>query len=365
MHIGLLLRKAEVGQRRLHLLGEQVEGAWSSMVRVVIEQEELVGMGRSTLVYRKMGRMLMQSTVGEVNEELGKEKGDLKARLRGLGERRKGARRELRGVERELGEVEVREVSPSLVVAVSRLLERRPSLGRRGVWVGRATPTTPMLQEGPQCGLVALAMAAAAMGEECEVEHLVTLAREQGFTMRGEMFSVADMAELARQVLPNFEVKVEKGGRMAETQWLVDGLLAGSLLLVPYDCSADHSPGLWGGQKAHWCLVTGFLLPTSSPPPSSPLPGCPGFHLLPPGPSPGLHHRLLPSEELMVVARQGKSVLPCLWSRSALVASCGNLRQAAATRMDGSYVLPEGGGLQGLQGKIVLISRQGFKTNGS
>ena len=103
LHPGILHRQAEVGRRRLHLLGEQVEGLRRSMARVVREQEELVGVGRDTLVYRKMGRMLMQSTAGEIEEELGKETEDLEARLGGLGKRRRGARGEVRGVERELG----------------------------------------------------------------------------------------------------------------------------------------------------------------------------------------------------------------------------------------------------------------------
>ena len=37
--------------------------------------------------------------------------------------------------------------------------------------------------------------------------------------------------------------------------------------------------------------------------------------------------------------------------------TCRNLRQAASKRLDGSYVLPEGGGLQKLCGRIVILSK--------
>ena len=57
--------------------------------------------------------------------------------------------------------------------------------------------TTPRLQEGPQCGLVALAMA----GDNIDLEQIVRTAKERGYTKQGEMFSVEDMASLARKVL--------------------------------------------------------------------------------------------------------------------------------------------------------------------
>ena len=144
------------------------------------------------------------------------------------------------------------------------------------------------LQEGPQCGLVVLAMAACSMGSSTTVTEVVAMARARGVTKRGEMFSVHYMAGLARELIPGCSVSVQPVSRLLDTGWLVARLLAGCLLLVPYDCSANHSPGLLGGLAAHWCLVTGCLLPCPSPPPAaSPLPGCPGFHFQPSPPGTG------------------------------------------------------------------------------
>ena len=47
-------------------------------------------------------------------------------------------------------------------------------------------PTVPRLQEGPQCGLVALAMA----GHDTDLEEVVMEAKQRGYTKQGEMFSV-------------------------------------------------------------------------------------------------------------------------------------------------------------------------------
>lgn len=58
--------------------------------------------------------------------------------------------------------------------------------------------TVAQLQEGPQCGIVALCMAA---GEGVKVDEVQQEARRRGFTLQGEMFSVDNMASLARDVL--------------------------------------------------------------------------------------------------------------------------------------------------------------------
>ena len=216
-----------------------------------------------------------------------------------------------------------------------------------------------MLQEGPQCGLVALAMATTCGGGEGEeVGRILSMAREGGHTRRGEVFSVASMASLARLLLPTRKVEVAPVSRLLDTSWLLEHLLGGGLLLVPYDCSPNHSPGLYKGHKAHWALVTGCLVPTSSPPPSSsPLASCPGFHLLPPGKEAvDLLPLLLAQEDLLLVARQSKSVLLQLWGREDLVESCSQLVEVAEARLDGSYVIPEGGVLEGLCGQCVTLT---------
>ena len=117
----------------------------------------------------------------------------------------------------------------------------------------------PLLQEGPQCGIVALTMAGTSRGETLEVEEVQREAVRRGFTSRGEMFSVENMAELARTSLGR-QARVEAISRMRDTTWLLDILTSGQMLLVPYDCGHNHGPSLHGGKKAHWALITGFVI---------------------------------------------------------------------------------------------------------
>ena len=47
---------------------------------------------------------------------------------------------------------------------------------------------------------------------------------------------------------------------MCDSWWVVEQLTAGWQLLVPYDCAHNHHPAVLGGRKAHWALITGFVL---------------------------------------------------------------------------------------------------------
>ena len=57
----------------------------------------------------------------------------------------------------------------------------------------------------------------------------------------------------------------------------------------------------------------------------------------------------------MLVARQSKSVQLGIWSRDKLVDSCNNLQEAALKRLDGSYVVPEGGLKEALCGRVIVL----------
>ena len=118
--------------------------------------------------------------------------------------------------------------------------------------------TRPRLQEGPQCGLVALAMA----GDNIDLQEVVRTAKERGFTKQGEMFSVEDMASLARLVLER-EVEVVESKELLDCRQLMARLSEGGAVLVPYDCDHNHTPARLRGSKAHWALITGFCLPAS------------------------------------------------------------------------------------------------------
>lgn len=93
-----------------------------------------------------------------------------------------------------------------------------------------------MLQDGPQCGLVALAMCMSENQNET-LKPIYELAKQENFTYNGEIFSVHYMASLAKAFL-KCKIDVFEGELNCST--IADFLLDGGLILVPYPF-ADHS----------------------------------------------------------------------------------------------------------------------------
>ncbi|XP_063038100.1 actin maturation protease, partial [Melospiza melodia melodia] len=72
------------------------------------------------------------------------------------------------------------------------LRRRRDSLEGPWKWLLFHRPVPPLIQNGPQCGLVALAMAGALLGPprpQLGLGALLETARARGYTRHGEMFS--------------------------------------------------------------------------------------------------------------------------------------------------------------------------------
>ncbi|KAK9498173.1 hypothetical protein O3M35_004049 [Rhynocoris fuscipes] len=82
----------------------------------------------------------------------------------------------------------------------------------------------------------------------------------------------------------------------------------GALILIPYDADRDHSPGLFGGHKAHWGVLCGLILDGT---------------------------------DCVFVARQGKSVHPALWPLDQLNISNLNLIEIDPKRLslNADYVI--------------------------
>lgn len=91
------------------------------------------------------------------------------------------------------------------------------------------TAFTSLLQKGPQCGLVALAMYCGLKAEE--IKDLFQFAKEKEFTYQGEMFSVDDMCKLTRFYV-NKQVEVYSGELY--NRFIIDFLLNKGVMLVPY-----------------------------------------------------------------------------------------------------------------------------------
>lgn len=99
------------------------------------------------------------------------------------------------------------------------------------------------LQEGPTCGLYALKMIQPAL----EVAILLYQARSLGFTERGEMFCVHEMAELARRNGLNAEaLPIESILQRAHQQ---EGVV-----MIPYDSDVSGI-SYRRGENAHWGVI--------------------------------------------------------------------------------------------------------------
>uniref|UniRef100_A0A915ARV2 Actin maturation protease n=1 Tax=Parascaris univalens TaxID=6257 RepID=A0A915ARV2_PARUN len=81
-------------------------------------------------------------------------------------------------------------LSALVEIRVDRLLEQLSTEESQCGAIAFLRDVGSILQNGPQCGLVALQMAAASFGlPSVDVQHIHRLAKERGFTNRGEMFS--------------------------------------------------------------------------------------------------------------------------------------------------------------------------------
>lgn len=79
-------------------------------------------------------------------------------------------------------------------------------------------------------------MASSCTPHPLSVEELFQEARAHGFTNHGEMFSVDDMATLAREMFQHScrEVEVLPGGLGQDKEYVIQQLTLGGVLLIPY-----------------------------------------------------------------------------------------------------------------------------------
>lgn len=184
------------------------------------------------------------------------------------------------------------------------------------------TPLKSIIQEGPQCGLVALAMCTSEPSKEM-VQRIYLDAKSNNFTYNGEMFSVPDMLKLAKNYLPNH---IELYDGVLYTENIIQFLFNGGKILVPYDSDKNHTPCNLKGHKAHWAVLSGIIET---------------------------------SDNIFVFAKHGKSRNLAVWELSALSDSNTQLTEFSPDRKltDVEYKLPDDGlsGSLGLQNKSVLL----------
>lgn len=255
--------------------------------------------------------------------------------------------------------------------AEARLLlsQRESSLMKGLQWILFNKYIPSLIQDGPQCGLVALWMASHLRQPSLNVsmETLVQTAVDRGYTAQGEMFSARDMALLAEEVCV-CRVELLSGGINGDNSGTVlTHLCDGQPVLIPYDEDLNHEPCQRSGHKAHWAVASGVLLGLN--------PGTVGKEHTQPDPT--LPWLLLPRgsppcpcpssgvKEAYILAKQGKSLRYQLWSIDRLAQSNSQLREIAPHRAaDGTlYIVPQGGVEAGLAGQVVLL-HMGALTQG-
>uniref|UniRef100_A0A8C8RFE9 Actin maturation protease n=1 Tax=Pelusios castaneus TaxID=367368 RepID=A0A8C8RFE9_9SAUR len=250
--------------------------------------------------------------------------------------------------------------TPSSRDDVRELLGRRTaSFSEHLKWLLYNRPVPSLIQEGPQCGLVALWMAGSLLNlsQSISLERIMQVALERGYTAQGEMFSAADMAQLATEVF-QCQAELLSGGLERENRSrILLHLIAGWPLLLPYDEDFNHEPCRKHGYKAHWAVVSGALLGLKD---SIPSPACQEdgeisglFHPTPASHPPAPEHVV----EIYLLSKQGKSWRPHLWSYQQVHESNTQLTDFSPKRAgDGKvYVVPAGGVRAGLCGKTVLL----------
>ncbi|XP_004620840.2 actin maturation protease [Sorex araneus] len=251
---------------------------------------------------------------------------------------------------------------------VKRLLKLQKDRFRSDLrWLLFCADLPSLIQEGPQCGQVALWMAGALLVPPSGVplERLVQVARDRGFTAHGEMFSVADMGRLAQEVLGCRAELLCGGLGPPNRDRILRHLLAGHPLLIPYDEDFNHEPCQRRGHKAHWAVSAGVLLGVPRVPDFGYAedPELPGLFV----PVTGVAHQPPPLPEdgspglVYLLAKQGKSWHCLLWDYEHVRESNQQLTDFSPARAaDGrTYVLPAGGVRAGLCGQALLLTPQG------
>ncbi|GCC19430.1 hypothetical protein chiPu_0018376 [Chiloscyllium punctatum] len=218
-----------------------------------------------------------------------------------------------------------------------------------------------LIQDGPQCGLVALWMAGHLLNL-CEVQGLneiVDSAKARSYTVQGEMFSGANMVKLAKEVFHCHGELLNDGLMGTNKARIMQHLLAGYPVLVPYDEDFNHEPCLCKGHKAHWAVISGALLGLKcelSEDLHEADPDIPGLFYRRENVS-GANYSEDTVVEVYLVAKQGKSLKYQLWPYDRVHNSNVQLMEFSPKReCDGTvYVIPDGGVESGLCGVVILL----------
>lgn len=248
------------------------------------------------------------------------------------------------------------------------LLSQRESSFRTDLqWILVNTYVPSLIQDGPQCGLVALWMAAQLRQPQINVEMdtVTQTAVDRGYTAQGEMFSAENMVLLVEEVCSCKAELLSGGLRDENAASIIKHLWGRQPVLIPYDEDFNHAPCARGGQRAHWAVASGILLGfdqgSLNPQQAVPDRSLPWLHL-PTDACPCPIDSLQP-REVHILAKQGKSLRYQIWSLDCIAESNDQLRMMDPQKENSGtlYVLPEGGVEAGLLGQAVLLHTRSQK----
>ncbi|KAH9382934.1 hypothetical protein HPB48_023569 [Haemaphysalis longicornis] len=236
------------------------------------------------------------------------------------------------------------------------------------VVVSKVSSLKPVLQSGPQCGLVALSMASQLLprdGHPVSVEALFEAAKSLQFTKKGEMFSAGHMKTLAETLPGRLPSRLRSRSPQSRGRQPLD---LGKPVLVPYDSDGNFEPCLKSGHTAHWAVLHGICLVVESscllePPLESLLEQdceCERLYHVKDGlPASGSPRELLlplalggADAAVFVCGSQGKSRHVGLWGLDRLLDSNRNLAHVGPRHEAAEFVMPAGGVAEGLAGMV-------------
>ena len=145
-----------------------------------------------------------------------------------------------------------------------RLMRLNPRAGSTFI-LYMASDIQPKRQQGPSCGLLALAVALSALsdttGSNLDVDTFYRLIMDQafrdGFTKLGEMFCARSLCDLVGELgISGVQAEMVE---WTKHEQIAGWIRNGDLILVAYDKDGNHEPCFRNGNSAHWCLVVGGL----------------------------------------------------------------------------------------------------------
>eukprot|EP00730_Choanoeca_flexa_P007298 TRINITY_DN12308_c2_g8_i4.p1 TRINITY_DN12308_c2_g8~~TRINITY_DN12308_c2_g8_i4.p1 ORF type:complete len:293 (+),score=45.14 TRINITY_DN12308_c2_g8_i4:149-1027(+) len=242
------------------------------------------------------------------------------------------------------------EFKEDLIKVVNRA-HRFHSITQDGAWSILALPSSPLLQQGPMCGITASIVAAGTLELtrkrkawhfnstaspensqpsslldvpddmesrlarlDIDSADLLKYAIDQRLSTEGEMFSSSVLAKL---ITDTFDCSTQLL-HAVDAAAIVTALLAGHPVLIPYDAAPNHEPCLDNGESSHWAVLLGAIVPT----PAFEIPLSEtdellnGLRLVQPR-----RQSLSSFDDCLVLARHGKSKHVAVWSLQSLLES--------------------------------------------